>query len=114
MRVCTRVNNAGSVLGFLGCLVREKGPSAAQLSFFAIRVRVSGTWATNCITGCSSMRPGCGLLDRAALIDVYATTGGVVGNWTSAGSAGWLSNTSPCAGWDGVYCNGGSTAVTYV
>ena len=53
-------------------------------------------------------------MDRAALIDVYATTGGVVGNWTSAGSAGWLSNTSPCAGWDGVYCNGGSTAVTYV
>ena len=64
----------------------------------------STTWSSNCIVNGSASLSGCDLVERAALIDLYMSTGGP--SWTM--SSGWMSGSHPCS-WYGVGCLGGST-----
>ena len=64
----------------------------------------STTWSSTCIANVSSPKSGCDLMERPALVDLYASTSGP--QWVN--NNGWLSLSHPCM-WYGVTCSGGST-----
>ena len=71
----------------------------------------STTWSFNCLIGVSSRYAWCDFAERAALVDVFGSTGGW-GSWSV--STNWLSPTVHPCGWFGVTCSAGNDTVLYV
>ncbi len=71
----------------------------------------STTWSFNCLIGVSSRYASCDFAERAALVDVFGSTGGW-GSWSV--STNWLNATAHPCSWFGVTCSAGNGTVVYV
>ena len=65
----------------------------------------SSTWASTCMVNVTASNAGCDLAERAALVDLFSSTGGL--HWLI--SSKWLTTAHPCQ-WVGVECLSGSSA----